>query len=76
MKFRHRARRFFRLLSQVFDSEVVENENNSSEFCLSRKKAHTREWPVSAAGGVGGPECPFFRGRMANVYRRMSALVM
>ena len=46
MKFRHRARRFFRLLLQVFDSEVVANEYNSSEFCLSRKKAHLRERPV------------------------------
>jgi len=33
------------LLSQVFDSEVLANENNSSEFCVSRKMAHTREWP-------------------------------
>src|SRR5439155_3387365 len=47
LKFRHRARRFFMLLSQVFDSEVVANENNSSEFCLSRKKhscAFRRSW--------------------------------
>ena len=57
LKFRHWARRFFSVVAQVLDFRLVANENNWLESCFSRKMAHTRERLVSAAGGVGGPEC-------------------